>query len=665
MRELTDTLLAAQKKAAATPYVKIEAVNKVAGVAKYCWSRLYEGSEDEYYHALAVPGDGSLNRFRITPPSDSRKLYRQRVTTPGPGSNFTQWTYTGQYNAVVAAAAALGQEVSLFWIKSNREIRRIKSTDYGASWGSPELLDYTPSTDIYGMTAAYKPGGDMAVFFADQSTLYVKKCIDGEWQTKTAWDKTTGVLSGVACVYGNDWNLLVTGKDSDGNYKIWSLVYGDGGDVEAGTWTDLEDIGSAPSGGDFEFLQPYLDRTDSHRCFFVEKYTGTEPYTRPMWSHTVSGESYIEGLWREAVPFNLSTEYGLAMAHGDDYAWLSNASGVWRAALDIQSIDLTKDVIEVRQETGKAEGKLTVTLRNDDGRYATPGQGDLEVLDCGCGLDFGPGYMTAAGNEYSPGLSYLIESIEHRSSSGKATVILYARDGWGALAEWKARHQFRWNKSAEDINIKGIIDIVLARVGMKLETVSQSSAITGLYPDFTIGSGSDGRTILHNILVCVPDLLFIEGDKAYLVNPLSSDDPVYSYGSEHRVKDGIYCRSAMGINRIQVEGEDSGSPIVAESFSWGEIGRNYDRFKQIQDMNITLVSEAQQRGQTLLRQAEIEAGTGSILVPVNCGQQLYDVIDVTDIRAGLDGKKKRVLGITLVYRPRAGEYSQRLCLGSV
>lgn len=665
MRELTSTLLAAQKQDAATPYVKIEAVNRVAGAARYSWTRLYEGQEDDYFHALAVPGDGSLNRFRITPPSDSRKLYRQRVIAPGPGSDFSQWTYTGQYDAVVTAAAACGSEISLFWIKANRELRRIKSTDNGAGWGSPELLDYSPTAYIYGLAAACKPGGDLAVFFADQSTLYVKQCIGGQWQTKAAWDKTTGDLSGVACVYDGDWNLLVTGQDSAGDYKLWSLVYGDGRDVAAGTWSDLRELSSAPSGGDFEFYRPFLDKTDTCRCFFVEKFTGTEAVSRPLWSHSVVGAGYAEGLWREPVPYNLASDYGLAMAHDDDYAWLSRPGGVWRAAVGVQGLELTADVIDIRQESGKAEGRLEVTLRNDDGRYALPGQGDLAVLNTGYGLEFGPGYVTAVGNEYSSGQDYFIEAVEHRSSGGKAVVKIYARDGWGALAEWSARHQFRWNKSGENDSVKDILRVILARVGLKLEVVSQSSLMAGFYPDITVGSGADGRAVLNKIMSFVPDLLFIEGDKAYIVNPLSTDDSDYSYGGDHRVWEGVYNHGALAVNRVQVEGEDSGDIILADSFSWGEIDRLCDRLKQVSDRNIGMMSEAQQRGEAYLRQAEIDADTGDIVVPVNCGQQMFDVIDVTDVRAGLDGEKRRVTGMVLKYRPWQGVYRHRLRLGAV
>ena len=204
MRSLTSTLLAAQKEASHTPFVKVEAKNKIAGVVRLDWVRLYTGSEDDYFHALTIPGDSSLVRVRVTPPSDSRKLYRQRVADPGPESDFSQWTYCNQYDVVIATGCSLGAEVSIFWIKDNREIHQQKSTDYGASWGSPDIIDYSPTTAIHGIAAAYKPNGDLALFFADQSSIYAKKYAGGEWQAKTAWDKSTGALSGVATIYEDD-----------------------------------------------------------------------------------------------------------------------------------------------------------------------------------------------------------------------------------------------------------------------------------------------------------------------------------------------------------------------------------------------------------------------------------------------------------------------------
>ena len=667
MRTLSSTLLAAQKQASRSPYVKLEAFNKISGVVSYDWTRLYTGSEDDYFHAVTMPGDGSLIRARITLPGDSRKLYRQRVANPSPSSDFSQWTYCNRYNCVIVAAASLGAEVSIFWINSSRQIRRIKSTDYGVTWGSPELIDYSPTTAIYGIAAAYKPNGDLAIFFADQATLYVKKHVGGSWQTKASWDKTTGDLSGAACVYDGDWNLFVTGKDSDGNYKLWSLIYGDGGDVAAGTWSALKEFASAPSGGSFEYHRAFMDNPDVYRIFYVEKFTGTESYNRPFWSHSVVDTTFLSSLWREPVPFDLSSQYGLAIAHYGDYCWLSSPNGVWRAKLTAQGIGLTADVIGVKQEVDEGQGRLTVELRNDDGQYASPGEGGLSVLDIGCQLEFSPGYRTTAGNEVSSGQTFILESYEHTSSGGKASLLLYASGGLGLISAWRARHQFRWNKDQSELNVKQILDFVLARVGLKLEVVSQSSVITGFYPDFTINPNNQGEAVIRKLLSFVPDVLFIEGNKAYLVNPLSSDSSTYSYGSDHPIYEGRYQVGAWKLNRVQVEGYDTvaGAPVIVDSLEWGEINKLYDKLQQLFDRNIDSVAEAQQRGEAYLREAEIESANGIIRIPTNCGQQLYDVIDITDSRAGFSAEKKRVLGLTLVYQPSKAQYEQRLALGAV
>ncbi|MFC2001802.1 hypothetical protein ACFLUZ_04785 [Chloroflexota bacterium] len=426
-------------------------------------------------------------------------------------------------------------------------------------------------------------------------------------------------------------------------------------------------MASAPAGGDFEYHRPFIDKPDVYRCFFIEKFTGNEAYDRPFWSHSVIDTAFVDNLWREPVPFNLSSEYGLAIAHHGDYCWLSSPAGVWRASLTAQNLDLTADIIGVRQELGEASGKLTVELRNDDGQYASPGQGSLAILDIGYQLDFGPGYVTTAGNEVSSGQTFSLEAYEHTRSGGKATLILHARDTWETVNTWRARHQFRWNKASDEMSVKDILTFALAKVGLKLEVKSQSSIITSFYPDFTISSNNRGETSIQKLLSFVPDVLFIEGSRAYLVNPQSSDSSVYSYGGEHQVLDGKYRQGAWGLNRVQVAGYDAGSDevIIIDRFNWNEIDKLYDRLRQLDDRNLGTVAEAQQRGDAYLRGAEIESASGSILIPVNCGQQLYDVIDITDSRAGLTSEKKRILGLVLVYNPHRAEYSQRLWLGAV
>jgi hypothetical protein len=667
MRTLSSTLLAAQQAASHTPSVKIEVKNKMTGVVRLVWERLYQGTEDEYYHGMVLAGDGSLIRVRITHPTDGCRLLYQRVTNPDPQSDFDTWTYTNEHDCLAVAVAAFGSEVSIFWINGNRELRRLKSTNNGMSWLSPELLDYANSTDVHGLTAAYKSGGDLAVFFTDGTALQIKKCTGGNWQTASSWDKITGYLVSVSTVYNTDWNLLVTGQDTNGNFNVWSLTYGDGGNVPAGVWSALQELASAPAGGDFEYGSVFIDKPDVYRAFYVEKFTGVQSYQRPFWIQSIPETAFTDNLWHEPAPFNLSCEYGLVMAHSGNYAWMATANGIWRARLDEVILDITADIISAKYETLPGKSHLAINLGNDDSRYQSPGEGSLEVLKIGSQLEFSPGYVSTTGQEVSPGPVFWLEGWEHISSGGKSSFTLHAIDGWLLLENWRARHQFRWNKDTNDLSVKQLLAFILARVGLKLEVKSESSVVTDFYPDFTIHPDDRGDLIILRLLSFVPDTIFIEGVKAYLVNPQSSDSPVYSYGQSHIILQGKYYAGSWPTNQVRLEGYNAvnGVPIITDVFSWEQMACFSDRVKQITDRNIGNVEAGQTLAAVYLRKAEIESISGILQTPVNCGQQLYDVIYITDIRAGLSATKKRVMGITVTYLPERGEYEQKLVLGGV
>ena len=89
--------------------------------------------------------------------------------------------------------------------------------------------------------------------------------------------------------------------------------------------------------------------------------------------------------------------------------------------------------------------------------------------------------------------------------------------------------------------------------------------------------------------------------------------------------------------------------IIVDSFDWEQVGKLHDRLALVDDSNIDTAARAEERGEAYLREAEIESTSGTIRVPVNCGQQLYDVIDITDERAGLSEEKKRVsFGVVMI-----------------
>ena len=191
--------------------------------------------------------------------------------------------------------------------------------------------------------------------------------------------------------------------------------------------------------------------------------------------------------------------------------------------------------------------------------------------------------------------------------------------------------------------------------------------INDFYPDFTIQPGTSGEAVVGKLLSLVPDLLFIEGNTACLVNPLSSDVSLYAYGTLHVILEAKFRRSLLPLNRVQVEGynPESGSAIIEDVFNWHGIALVSDRFMRIADRNIGSLETTLTRGEACLRKVEIESPAGYIRVPVNCGQQLYDVVDITCAPSGLSNSKRRVLGITLRYNPARGEYEQKIILGGV
>jgi hypothetical protein len=667
MRTLSSTLLAAQRSESRTPYVRVEARNDPLGVVNLVWERLYSGNEAEGRHALALAGDGSMLRGRVSDAGDNRKVYRQRVTSPGSGSDFSQWTYLDVYNVKNCAACALGSEVCLAWVKSSGEINLIKSSDNGATWGAMEYPGYAPSGSVSGMSAAYRPDGDLFLFFCDGSDLYLIRRLSGCWQTRIAWSKTTGALSGAAVVYNGDWQLLVSGLDTVGNACLWSLIYGDGCEVTAGSWGPLNVVQSSPAGSGYTFGPVYLDKPDYLRACCNEAYSGNAAYNRPLHLHAIPATVFMDNLWTEPKAFNLLNNYGQDMAHNASYAWLACNNGVWRAATGLTSLDLSEYVTALLHEAGLENGRAEIELQNGDGRYTTPGSGALGTLYNGGRIDISPGYRTAAGQEYSAGLSFILQGYEHISTGGKAALVLYAADGWDELRGWTARYPLRWNANVDEKSAKGILAFILGRAGLKLSVVSESNLIGSYYPDFTIQAGENGAAAVNRLLSYVPDQIFIEGGLACLVYPQATDSAVYAYGTGHSIKEGRYRQDSPAVNRVQVEGWDggSGTPIAAETFDWTALEKSGDRLELLTDINLTTAGLARERGNTRLRKAQQAAAGGWISAAMNCGLQIMDALEITDSRTGLTAVRRRASGYTWSYRPAKGKYQQKIILGAV
>lgn len=657
MKNLSSTLLQAQKSKSRLPYVKVEMVDRLGGVTRLIWNRLYTGTEPDFYHAATMPGDGSLVRLRVDPADNGE--YRQRVVNPGPGSNFSIWEKTWDWVYAVALCSH-GSEVLDFHIGTDGHLYRRESNDYGVSWSISIDMGIIPGTGSK-LAADFNNQGDVALFYSVGATVYVIKRTNGIWGSPTAWTNSVAAITGLACVYLGDWNVMVSGRDSSNNYKVWTCVYGDGYSMSPGTWSSLAELTRSSAGSGVEFHYPYLAFPDVCRAFFVEKYWGADSYSRPCWSHSLATADFISNLWREPVPFNLSSGYGVAITYHGSYVWLSTPFGVWQASLTPAAVELTDDVVEITAVTEPFSGRVAVLLRNDDGRYKDVGSGGFAAIKQGSELRVYPGYRTTAGAEFSIGPSYWIESWEYISGAGRSHFLLHGRDGWWLLDHWRARRQFAWEKGQK--NIFQLLSFIFARAGLEFSAFSTSEALVSQYPAFTIHPRESGATAAQRLLEMVPDVLFFLRHCGYMKNPVPDEESAYSYGTDHAVLEGRYAAGAQEINRVQVYGDG----IMSERFDWDEIANVYDRLGQVHDLNLDTLAKAEARGDAELREEEMAAAGREILVPTNCGQDLYDVVEISDERAGLSSVKRRIIGITLRYSTSGQEarYEQRLRLGGV
>jgi hypothetical protein len=86
--------------------------DRIGGIRRLAWSRLYAGSEPDGYHAASMPSDGSLLRARVT----GGRVYYQRVASPGTGSTFSAWTDLDAAANADVALCAEGLRVLLFYV---------------------------------------------------------------------------------------------------------------------------------------------------------------------------------------------------------------------------------------------------------------------------------------------------------------------------------------------------------------------------------------------------------------------------------------------------------------------------------------------------------------------------------------------------------------------
>ncbi len=694
MKDLTETLLAAQKKADRLPYIEAKLYELDQGIRRLEWTRLYEGSEPDNHHGIAFDGQGSMHRIRA---ATGDKLYYQKIiyppqissfplTFPAPlRFDFPDWQLIANDCAGPCAIAAYGAKVYILYRTASNVLHKRYSHDYGDTWTDAQLAAYA---DVLQMAATWWGTGDIVVCFALQASELNAIVLDTSDQS-TSQHKNTfsgGGAShhldtplGIGATYRpNHCEIVFAAREPSTSpnsphpydaYHLWRTELD-----SAYNFLAIQSFLTVPDGEltTHEYPDCHIPPTphdyENTRITAVEKFTGVTAYTRPLICHAVRGSDFSSMAFTEPSPFlNISSTYGLSLQTTDDYWWMERPDGVWRSPRPLPDpTHLTKDIIslDLTQSPTPSPQSLVLVLDNSKGQYATPPAKRSEVV-------LKLGYKTSAGNESVEAGRYWIDAHEYSSAPNQSLFTIHALDGWALAARWSARFQMRWPGTK---TVWEIIQELICRWGIDLiqpAGVPQSSAINSFYPDFTIHPGTPGDTALKHLLSFVPDAIIFDGYQAYTKDLQADEESSYSYDviasgawQSHPIISGHYAQSVPPTRAQAIGRADDGARIIESAFDWDNIAMGIDILATDYDPNLTTTARTAERADAILRRESLRPKRGSLTVPVNCGQQLYDVITITDPRCGILAENHRVAAIRTTYEPAVAGYFQRLSISA-
>ena len=133
----------------------------------------------------------------------------------------------------------------------------------------------------------------------------------------------------------------------------------------------------------------------------------------------------------------------------------------------------------------------------------------------------------------------------------------------------------------------------------------------------------------------------------------------------HVILDGQYAIDTPGVNRAYIIGRDQyDNPVYGTAVDSTELALVGERLDFIPDPAIPTTAQAGDVASAILSKMRLTGKRGVILIPPNCGQELFDVVQLSDSMANQSAVKFRVVGLRFEYNPKQARYEHRLILGA-
>jgi hypothetical protein len=629
---ISPTLLAAQRSPHRLPYVEAKVYDYEQGIKRLTWTRLYDGSETDNHHGIAFDGQGSMHRIRS---GGSGTLLYQKITNPGPSSDYSFWTQIATDCAGPCAIAACASKVYIFYRTSTNVLWKYYSHNYGQDWTNAELI---ATAGVLSMAACWKGTGEIVVCFA--ATLVKISAVvlntsdqdTAEYYTYHGLDTTYGMG---ATYQEGEFPIVLAGKDTDAGTSIVSYA------LYATKLSDLYAFGAlrvlltADEDVVTAFRYPDCHQPDAAQEYetlqltVVEDYSGITAYTRPLLAHLVKDTDWSSATITEPRPlFPDPSPYGLRLQSTAGYWWFSTPSGVWRAPRPAADpLDLTPYIQQLHQVIAHQKpGSLVLQLDNSKGYFASPGEGALASLRFRGEIQLRLGYRTTQGPEALDNLTYWIDSWEYTTEPNRSALTLRCVDLWGLASQWAARYSLRWNYTTfQPCRVWEILYQLLGRLGIRLwnnPDAPKSSAIDNYYPKFLSRGGTMADTQLRRLISFVTDELVPRQAICFAKDPLASESSSYEYKNQpgsHPIYAGAY-GTKITTSHTQVSGDTADEPPVhvrEAAFDWDLLSLGIDNLRMQYDANLEETDQAARRADALLRDSSLRAERGNLVIPTN------------------------------------------------
>jgi len=311
----------------------------------------------------------------------------------------------------------------------------------------------------------------------------------------------------------------------------------------------------------------------------------------------------------------------------------------------INGVDYSDRVLSVEHIEEAYRDRAIIVLRNDD-RALDPGTVDLR------GHRFCPGYgyVTSEGNEYSGAPDLWVKSQQVISREGSVVCQLYCEGMWMYAREQKVRaygsapYYIGAYDGTTDTVYDIIEDIIEGALGWTLLPAPSpdDGILTSFKPVFNINKVpyESAASILYRLITMTKCYYRLTAGLTWkIVYPQESDsvDEVYYSDQPHYFYEYMEKYNEVTPNRIVVytnfnPDDETTWPSILVGDTGAYSGNYNEVIQPYVVASIDNQSDANARAAALLTRVKSESLAGRLIIPHDCGVELYDKVNVLDRR---------------------------------